>query len=110
MTHAIDPAILDRAADAVGKMMSAALSYTLTKEESRIAALAALQSATPEVVEECAKIAEMFSVNKTPIHPGVPWLMLGDAQQRVAHMPCQCVAEAIRARSAEQKGDGDAKG
>ena len=118
MTTAINPAIIERAAAALVVRLihdcgvdwcGHDLMAVQTNFEREVRA--ALQSAIPEAVAEereaCAKIAEMFSINKTPIHPDVPWIAMGDAQRHVAHMTCQCMAKAIRARSAEQKGEGN---
>lgn len=115
----LSPTIIERAAEAsfaefnktYGVETAWADAPDYVQDEVRRFTRAALQSAIPEAVAEereaCAKIAEMFSINKTPIHPDVPWIAMGDAQRHVAHMTCQCMAKAIRARSAEQKGEGN---
>ncbi len=48
------------------------------------------------VAEECARAAGLHSINRQPIHPDIPWGEMSEAAQGVAHVTCQCVANAIR--------------
>lgn len=52
--------------------------------------------ATKRQKDKDAKIAAMFSINKTPIHPNIAWDEMKESVQIAVHTTAQQVAEAIR--------------
>jgi hypothetical protein len=49
------------------------------------------------IVQECAHVARMCSVQKKPIHPDILWEDMSETAKMVNHTTCQTVAEEITA-------------
>ncbi len=67
---------------------------SLAELESNLAQ--ALREARAQGLEEAAKLAENFAINKTQLHPDVTWENTSDTAKEVAHVSAQLIAIDIR--------------